>query len=135
MNQKVFCTHCRRAIEGDESVYTVHGRVICEECANEETVVCDRCGERIWVDENDGNDNMILCNSCFDRYYTNCDICGELINIDDANYDDDDVRIVMNAMTSIADQFTITVTSPNLYFMARVKDFSALSLKSTKAEN
>ncbi len=90
MNQNVFCTSCKRAIDGDETIYTVHGETVCEDCADEETVICDRCGERIWNSENEGDDSISLCTPCYERYYTHCDICGELINLDDANYDDDD---------------------------------------------
>lgn len=53
-------------------------------------MVCDRCGERIWDSENEGDENITLCNSCYDNYYTTCEICDAVINTDDANYDDDD---------------------------------------------
>lgn len=90
MEQKIFCTGCDRAIDGDETIYRVHGDIICEECADSKTVICDRCGERIWDCENEGDENITLCTSCYDNYYTTCDNCEAVINTDDANYDDDD---------------------------------------------
>lgn len=50
----------------------------------------DRCGERIWDCENEGDENITLCTSCYDNYYTTCENCEAVINADDANYDGDD---------------------------------------------
>lgn len=90
MEQKIFCTGCDQAIDGDERVYTIHGERICEECADSKAVICDRCGERIWACENEGDENITLCTSCYDNYYTTCENCEAVINADDANYDGDD---------------------------------------------
>ncbi|MCM1061683.1 MAG: amidoligase family protein [Eubacterium sp.] len=90
MKQKIICTECSRTIDGDEITYIIHGETICEDCADGKTVVCDRCGERIWDSENEGDENITLCTSCYDRYYTTCEECGSVINTDDVTYDDDD---------------------------------------------
>ena len=90
MEQKIICTSCDREIGGDEQTYMIHGDIICEDCADGKTVICDRCGERIWDSENEGDENITLCTSCYDRYYTTCEICNAVINTDDATYDDDD---------------------------------------------
>ena len=63
---------------------------LCERCANEETVICSRCGERIYRDDNAGDENTPLCQSCYDRHYTSCERCGRIIHLDDAYYEDDD---------------------------------------------
>ena len=56
----------------------------------EPVFTCCRCGERIWRDDNAGDENTPLCQSCYDRCYTSCDRCGRIIHTDDAFYGDDD---------------------------------------------
>ena len=63
---------------------------LCERCANEETVICSRCGERVYRDDNAGDENTPLCQPCYDRHYTSCERCGRIIHVDDAYYEDDD---------------------------------------------
>ena len=63
---------------------------LCESCLHTETVRCQRCGERIWTDDNAGDGNTPLCQSCYDRYYTTCEDCGRVIHQDDAYYESDD---------------------------------------------
>lgn len=63
---------------------------LCERCANEETVICSHCGERIYRDNNAGDERTPLCQSCYDRHYTSCERCGRIIHLDDAYYEDDD---------------------------------------------
>ena len=53
-------------------------------------MICSRCGERIWSDDDEGNENIHLCPSCYDRYYTTCVDCERIIPRDDAYYLDDD---------------------------------------------
>ena len=57
---------------------------LCERCANEEAVICSRCGERIYRDDNAGDENTPLCQPCYDRHYTSCERCGRIIHLDDA---------------------------------------------------
>jgi len=71
-------------------VYRIHGEVVCEDCADKKTAVCDRCGERVWSDETESDGEITLCNSCYDNYYTSCEIRGAIINNDYINYDDED---------------------------------------------
>ena len=63
---------------------------ICRSCLHTETVRCQRCGERIWTDDNAGDEDTPLCQRCFDRYYTTCEDCGRVIHQDDAYYRDED---------------------------------------------
>lgn len=63
---------------------------LCESCLHTETIRCQRCGERIWTDDNAGDGNTPLCQSCYDRYYTTCEDCGRVIHQDDAYYESDD---------------------------------------------
>lgn len=66
------------------------GMLICRECLSTETVICTRCGERIWADDDAGSDRIHLCQSCYDNHYTTCEDCGRIIHQNDAYYDDDD---------------------------------------------
>lgn len=63
---------------------------LCSACVNTETVLCRECGERIWRDDNSGDENMPLCQSCYDKRYTSCVDCGRTIRQDDAYYLDED---------------------------------------------
>ena len=66
------------------------GVLLCKSCYRTETVVCERCGTRIWSDDNEGDGNTPLCQTCYDRYYTTCVDCGRTIHQDDAYYIDED---------------------------------------------
>ena len=63
---------------------------LCERCAQEETLLCIRCGTRIWREGNAGDTDTPLCQQCYDRFYTSCECCGRLIRNDDVCYEDDD---------------------------------------------
>lgn len=63
---------------------------LCDICLHTETTRCQRCGERIWTDDNAGDSSIPLCQRCFDRFYTTCEDCGRAITQDDAYYDDED---------------------------------------------
>lgn len=64
--------------------------LICQSCLETETAVCERCGERIWSDDDQGDENIHLCERCYDRYYTTCTDCGRILAQDDAYYLDED---------------------------------------------
>ena len=71
MTETFTCCHCgqehpleNRVMVGDDA--------LCERCANEETVICSRCGERVYRDDNAGDENTPLCQPCYDRHYTSC---------------------------------------------------------------
>ena len=42
--------------------------LVCPECMEDTTAVCGRCGERIWIEDDAGNEGSgHLCQSCYDR--------------------------------------------------------------------
>lgn len=83
------CTCCHE--EYPMSQYQeVNGTPVCLRCLEEETVLCSRCGDRIWNDDNAGDCDTPLCQFCYDRYYTNCERCGVLLPYDSARYTQDD---------------------------------------------
>lgn len=63
---------------------------LCETCLHTETVRCQRCGERIWTDDNAGDGNTPLCQGCYERHYVTCEDCGRVIHQEDAYYVDED---------------------------------------------
>ena len=78
--------------------------LICPDCLEDSTVICGRCGERLWADGDQGNeDTGHLCQSCYDRYYNTCDEFHRIICEEDAYYEDDD-RVLYVIEPAQADQ-------------------------------
>lgn len=88
MRDVFVCEHCGATVSIDE-LNCFDGRELCDECFEDETVVCSRCGERIWADTAADSD-IVLCQDCYDDYYTTCEHCGRTIPLDDAYYPDDE---------------------------------------------
>lgn len=86
---QVTCSHCGTTLAG-KSVHRFNGELLCDHCLDELTVVCDCCHERIWREDNSGDEDTPLCCACYDYYYTHCENCGRLILRDNACYEDDD---------------------------------------------
>ncbi len=42
------CDHCGYTYNDDE-INHFDGQELCDECYEEETVVCEHCGERVWT--------------------------------------------------------------------------------------
>lgn len=53
------CCHCGHPHSLSERIL-VDDDELCEACADEETVICAHCGERIYRDDNAGDDNTPL---------------------------------------------------------------------------
>lgn len=87
--KQITCSHCG-AVLTEETKREFGGEIMCEHCFNEQTVECDCCHERIWQDDNCGNEDTPLCGACYDYYYTHCERCGRLILRDNACYEEDD---------------------------------------------
>lgn len=83
------CIHCGCILELGEE-YHFLDEVYCEDCFDALTTTCDCCGERIFKEENEGNNHITLCSHCFSNHYTSCDRCGRLILNEDAYYLDDE---------------------------------------------
>lgn len=89
MSKVFICDHCGE--EYPEDVLNVVGEdQLCNECAVENTIICERCGERIYLENNAGDENTHLCQRCYDRYYITCEDCGRVMLLDDVYYDSDD---------------------------------------------
>ena len=88
MTEHNTCCRCGQTITGTPVM--MDDDPLCERCAEEETVLCSRCGERIYRDDNAGDENLPLCQSCYENHYYSCDHCGCIIHQDDAYYACDD---------------------------------------------
>ena len=89
-NQLEECGVCH-ALHPLEELRSFDDTLICPDCLEDSTVVCGRCGERMWREDDVGNeDSGHLCQSCYDRYYNTCEECHRIICEEDAYYEDDD---------------------------------------------
>lgn len=77
MNERltVTCNHCGAIITGQ--AYEFEGEVLCEDCFEEDTFVCEECGERHWQDDSYWCEEEMICRDCFVRLTFECDECGE----------------------------------------------------------
>ena len=88
MTETHICCHCGQTITG--TPIWMSGDALCEHCAEEETMLCSHCGERIYRNDNAGDEDTPLCQSCYDRSYLTCDHCGRIIHEEDAYYASND---------------------------------------------
>ena len=63
---------------------------LCEDCLDNETIVCQDCENRVRREDNAGSDEHPLCERCYEHHYTRCTSCGMLLYSDDAQYAYDD---------------------------------------------
>ncbi|MEM1486365.1 amidoligase family protein [Oscillospiraceae bacterium PP1C4] len=88
MSETFICTNCGETCEIHQ-MYEIGDDQLCASCADDLTVTCERCDERIYLDDNAGTDSFALCSDCYEAHYTNCTHCNCLITLSDAYYDDD----------------------------------------------
>lgn len=79
------CSRCGVVIENESDMVYVEGDVICQDCADNDTVVCDCCGERIYTSSAVSDDYISLCEDCYDSHYHRCASCYSIIH-DDSTY-------------------------------------------------
>lgn len=88
MEEKVYCSHCGTFIDTDD-YEEFNGEILCSDCIDNFTSVCDCCGERIWSEDTYGDEYTTLCYHCYNNHYTRCEECDSIIHNDDAyEYDD-----------------------------------------------
>ena len=88
MSEQLTCFHCGAKLTED-SMHELDDHLMCDECFEELTTICDCCLDRIWRAESEGNRVLTLCHYCYENNYCNCSNCGFLIHNDDAHYLDD----------------------------------------------
>ena len=82
---KQVCDSCG-CVPAEGRLIAFDGRHFCSSCLEQDTVVCIHCGDRIWREDNAGDDRSPLCPRCFDRCYTSCSCCGHLIPENESFY-------------------------------------------------
>lgn len=88
MEERLYCSHCGTFIDTDD-YEEFNGEILCSDCIDNYTSVCDCCGERIWSEDTQGDEYTTLCQHCYDYHYTRCEECDSIIHNDDAyEYDD-----------------------------------------------
>ena len=106
MKETRICANCDAEHPLDE-MFRVGSEWLCESCADELTVVCDACGERIYSEDAVEDSNYTLCESCFDEDYVRCADCDRILRRDRVYWDDDD------AYCSVIHEYSYT---PDLVF-------------------
>ncbi len=49
-NETYCCSNCNCEICSDEEYFTLDDEILCSDCWDEETVECENCRTRIWLD-------------------------------------------------------------------------------------
>ena len=70
---------CRFYTYQDEGVW-VNDELVCQDCFDENYVVCDQCDDAVWHNDAVEDENTTLCQSCFDAYYSRCECCGTILH-------------------------------------------------------
>lgn len=100
------CGICNEEFEAEELI-EFGGMQLCSDCLEHSTIVCDRCGARIWRDDNAGDSDTFLCRSCYDNHYTTCSHCERVIREDDAHYEDDDTPLCYDCYHQRMNRYSI----------------------------
>ena len=78
MNKKMICDFCN---EECEDLMEVGSYELCEECVDEQTIICDCCGERVFVEDveevysYESCEDVYVCNGCYEDRVSTCDCC------------------------------------------------------------
>jgi len=83
------CDICVETFPYDD-LHSVGRHVLCDDCFENNTLICSSCGEPLMSEENAGSDSFALCLSCRNEAYTQCCECDELLRLDQAYYTEDD---------------------------------------------
>lgn len=86
----IICEFCGASLPSDDDVYELDGHIMCDDCYDSRTRTCECCGDRIWNEDDYGDDDISLCSHCRNNHYVTCEDCGRLIHDEDAYYYDDE---------------------------------------------
>lgn len=88
MSEPFTCSHCGTSLPLSE-LCDFDGNLLCPDCLEELTVVCNHCGQRFHVDSVHQEQDLTLCYLCLDSY-AYCNGCGRLVSDDELHYLGDD---------------------------------------------
>lgn len=100
------CGLCHE-LHDPEELIEFGGMQLCSDCLDNATIACDRCGARVFREENAGDNDTFLCQSCYDNYYTTCSHCERVIREEDAHYEDDDTPLCYDCHCQRMNRYTI----------------------------
>ena len=114
MSELTHCSICGCALEDEAECYEVENEILCQECYDNETVVCDHCGERCIERNTVSDENTILCTDCYDNHYYRCSNCETIVHSDDTYWRGDNA-IAVNVMTiAVITATTSTIITTSL---------------------
>lgn len=87
--EKIYCERCGGLIENDYYDY-VGDEIVCRNCCDDYTTICEHCEERIWDCDDCGDESITLCNHCRENHYTSCAECDRLVHDEDTYEHDGD---------------------------------------------
>ena len=82
---ELICENCGCVIEDEYEMREVNGRYYCDDCFQENFIVCDECGEIIDINNDwyECVNGYYYCQYCFSDKFGYCDRCGDIVPIDD----------------------------------------------------
>ena len=88
MEQKRICSCCGDVLDEDDYGTWVGEDLLCESCVDEECIICDHCGDTVYFNDAESDDNICLCADCYNDYYRRCENCNNIIHDNDVNWHD-----------------------------------------------
>nr|MDE6665645.1 zinc-binding protein [Ruminococcus sp.] len=84
--EKRYCSCCGDVLDEDDCGTWVGEDLLCESCVDDECIVCDHCGDTVYSDDSESDDNISLCADCYNDYYRRCECCRCIIHDNDVNW-------------------------------------------------
>ena len=84
--EKRYCSCCGDVLDEDDCGTWVGEDLLCESCVDDECIVCDHCGDTVYSDDSESDDNISLCADCYNDYYRRCERCRCIIHDNDVNW-------------------------------------------------
>lgn len=78
--EKRICSCCGDVLDENDYGTWVGEDLLCESCVNDECIVCNHCGDTVYVDDSESDDNIYLCADCYNDYYRRCECCNRIIH-------------------------------------------------------
>lgn len=84
--EKRICSCCGDVLDENDYGTWIGEDLLCESCVDEECVVCDHCGDTVYSEDSESDDNICLCADCYNDYYRRCENCNHIIHDNDVNW-------------------------------------------------
>ncbi len=87
---KNHCSVCGSEINSDDETYEIEGQLMCSDCYDDNTLVCDCCGDRVLRSSAHSDGFIDICNDCFSNHYCRCSECDRLVHDDNTCFDNNE---------------------------------------------